>query len=125
MLSNHNRADIRVILDTQHDLVQRLDTKLSTLETAFAASGQHAHDLAALQQVMDSIEAQADLLAVADLADFDPGHIRGLYAARRAAVSQDLERIDARDWRSLVRSSQQYVLRHGLDPFAGTARATQ
>lgn len=117
MLSDHDLTDIRVVLEAQRDLVRRLDARTAALETAFAENGQHTGELRSLQQFMTQIEAGADLLEPADLAAFDGDAIPRLYAAGQAAVTQHLDRIDGRDWHHLVRSSEQYVLLHGLDPF--------
>lgn len=117
MLSDCDLGNIRVVLEAQRDLVRRLDARTAALETAFTDNALHASALVALQQLMAQIETQADLLDPADLAAFDGDAITRLYAARQTAVTQHLDRIDGRHWGRLVRSSEQYVLLHGLDPF--------
>ena len=116
MLSDCEVLDLRSILRAQSRLLDALDRSITTSASKLADVPAQAAEIAELQHLMAEIEASAHLLVADDLADFDPDHIPRLYEARRAAVTNELTRLNYRDWPSFVRQCRHYALYHGLDP---------
>lgn len=110
--------DLRAVLQTQADLVRRLDATVTRMEQQFAGGAGHGEQVVELQRLMDQIEAAAEFLEADDLASFDAERIPRLYADRQAAVAHAHVRMGCQRWDSFVRSCQAYTLQHGLDPFA-------
>src|SRR2546421_13045114 len=119
MLSDHNVLDLRSILLAQSCLLDELDRSIDELDRSIATSASKLADVPAqaaeiseLQHLMAEIKASAHLLVADDLADFDPDDIPRLYEARRAAVTNELTRLNYGDWPSFVRQCRHYALYH-------------
>ncbi len=105
-------------LHAQKDLLERIEMSFDDVEQSFQDTRVNADKIEDLEALMDTIEANADLLEAEDLRDFDPDAVSSIYSRHRAAVQQDLEQLDHENWDRFTRQTKQYVLRHGVDPFA-------
>lgn len=116
MISDELTVQLRAVFQTQHHVLGRLTQEVEGIGHALDGVDEQSRQIAELEKMMEGIESQSELLRADDLADFDAEDIRRIYSDRRGSVSNELVKIQYRDWPSFVRQCEIYALTHELDP---------
>jgi hypothetical protein len=115
-LTDQDIVALRAVLATQHRLVQALGADLPLVAQTLTGTSDQRKPIAELEQLLASIEADADWLEADDLATFNPDAILRLYGERSTKVKHTRSRLGADNWASYVRRCQAYLLANGVDP---------
>ena len=118
MFSDSFEVDLRTALQAQAHLLRRIERTTEGIERDFAESRIDPGEIGEAETALAELEAEASLLDVEDLADFDPQEIPRLYERRRAEVSSELVRLGYRGWDDFIRQTRTFAVTHGLDPLA-------
>lgn len=69
-----------------------------------------------MARLLADIEAEVDLLAYEDIAEFDVEAIKQLYQQKTVSVAAELRGIGYTDWSRFVTSCRAYTVQHEIDP---------
>lgn len=116
MISDEFALQLRPVLAAQHDLLRRIRSDVDAAATQLAQVETQAAQLSEMARLMADIEADADLLAHEDVAEFDAEAIKQIYQQRTVSVAAELRGIGYTDWSSFVTSCRAYTAQHAVDP---------
>ncbi|HEX9870448.1 MAG TPA: hypothetical protein VGC99_18020 [Candidatus Tectomicrobia bacterium] len=116
MISKGFIRQLRSVVQAQHHLLGRLRRAVNGVSQVFSPEQQRHKELAELEQLVTTLEANAAWLTTGDLDGIVDDAIRCDAKVRRQAVTQELQRIGFTDWGSFVQQCEAYDRQQGLDP---------